>query len=103
MLFIASFPVFPEQTRVIHDPFAKPELTKLTEPTTDLGMPETALSEHQLSSTLRAGKNSMIIVDGRVIRLGEKFNGYKLIAVHERAAIFLKNQKQSRLTLDNNE
>lgn len=103
LLLLASFPVFAEQTRVFHDPFAKPHLKKLPKATADTSNSETSISAHRLTSTLRAGKNSMIIVDGLVLKLGEKIDGYKLIAVHDRTAVFLKNQKHTRLTLDDNE
>lgn len=86
-----------------HDPFAEPVLRNMTQ-----SSPEAANSKPvergpwipELTSTLRAGKNSMVIVNEKVVKLGEKIEGYKLIEVKERSAVFVKNGRKTRLSLD---
>ncbi len=54
----------------------------------------------KLSATLRSGKNSMANVNGAVIKLGETIDGYRLIEVNKRSAVFIKNEHRIQLTLD---
>jgi hypothetical protein len=88
--------------KIIHDPFAMPIMQK--KPV--LGN-EGANSEDKkltkalkLFSTLRSGRRSMANVSGRILKIGEKIEGYKLIEVYERSVILIKNQQRTRLTLD---
>ncbi len=88
--------------QIIHDPFAMPILQK--KPVLDS---EAANSEHKaltkelkLFSTLRAGRRSMANVSGRILKIGESIEGYKLIEVYERSVILIKKQQRTRLTLD---
>jgi hypothetical protein len=88
---------------LIHDPFAEPVLRKLTESKNDTKNSQPDASEPwvpNLTSTLRAGKNSMAIVNGRVIKLGEEIEGYDLIEVHERSVVLVKDGQKTQLTLD---
>ena len=105
-LLPVSYPACGEQQRVLHDPFAKPMLRKKLAHSGGNKVNSNAKLtpwSPKLTSTLRAGKSSMVIVGGQVIKLGEKIDGYKLIEVRERSGVFLKNRKQTRLTLDDNE
>ncbi len=54
----------------------------------------------QLFATLRAGKNSMVNIQGRLVQLGEEIEGYKLMQVNDRSAIFAKNEQKVHLSLD---
>ena len=88
--------------QIIYDPFAMPILQK--KPVHDnegINSEEKALAkELKLFSTLRAGIRSMANVSGRILKIGEKIEGYKLIEVNERSVILIKNQQRTRLTLD---
>ena len=46
-----------------------------------------------------AGANSMANVDGVMVRLGDSFQGYRLIAVHDRSAVFEKNNAKFTLAV----
>ena len=109
ILLPASYSVCGEQyapeQRVYHDPFAKPVMRNLLQSRTKKlnSKAESEAWVPKLTSTLRAGKGSMVIVNGQVLKLGQKIEGYRLIEVHERAAVFLKNRQRTRLKLDDSE
>ena len=87
--------------QIKHDPFKKPEQTQ--PPFLQVGDKSTlpdSLVEMTLSSTLQSGKNSMVIINGTTIKLGERLNGLKLIEVNERSAVFSNGHQLIRLTLD---
>lgn len=88
--------------RVLHDPFQRPAISQKS-----MAVPETAKTPvqppawiPQLKATLLAGRNSMANVDGKVIKLGETINGYKLIKVGERSAVLVKNKQHKQITID---
>lgn len=88
--------------QITHDPFEMPVLQQNTEPENNvIQAPDQAPRiQLRLFSTLRAGKNSMANVSGRILKVGETIDGYTLIAVHERSVDMLKNQQRTHLTLD---
>ncbi len=95
--------VYAEPLSVKHDPFEKPVLRKQHTSNTKKASSHAKPLLAKLSSTLRAGKNSMAIVDGQVIKLNEDVDGFKLIRVDERSVVFLKGNQQTQLTLDDHE
>ncbi|NOU23573.1 MAG: hypothetical protein HOO93_17635 [Methyloglobulus sp.] len=42
----------------------------------------------------------MANVDGKIIKLGETLNGYRLVKVDERSAVFVKNKQRKKLMID---
>lgn len=54
----------------------------------------------QLRMTLRAGRQSMVNVDGKTVPLGGKIDGYTLVAVEERSARFVRNGMTITVGLD---
>jgi hypothetical protein len=103
-LLLVCYPIYGEQQRVLHDPFAKPLLKRIPRDNpkkSNAGIQLQAWSP-RLTSTLRAGDNSMVIVNGQVVKLHEETDGYQLINVEETAAVFLKNSKKIRITLGDN-
>jgi len=90
-------------TRVQHDPFQKPVIQEKK----DTGQQATDKPEEQkpaapkLIATLRAGRDSMANVNGKIIKLGQTINGYTLVRVEARKAVFIKNRKFTYLTIDN--
>ena len=88
--------------QIIHDPFEMPVLQQITEPENNvIKAPDQAPRiQIRLFSTLRACKNSMANVSGRILKVGETIDGYTLIAVHERSVDMLKNQQRTHLTFD---
>ena len=92
-----------KQIQLRYDPFQKPERLLTVRPAhVDKGIhrPEWFDLDSKLTMTLRAGKNSMVNVQGRVIRLGEEIEGFKLVKVLERSAIFEKDKQRIILKID---
>lgn len=93
----------PDSASIQHDPFQKPELNKtIINAVSPTGHEALVAWAPKLIMTLRAGRNSMANVNGKIIRLNENIEGYRLIEVHERSAVFVKQGKLTRLTLDDN-
>lgn len=92
---------YPQAIRVLHDPFRKPAI-----PQQNVAEPEILKQSAQqewvpkLTATLRAGRNSMANVNGKIIKLGETLNGYRLVEVDERSAVFVKNKQRKKLMID---
>jgi hypothetical protein len=86
---------------VLHDPFQKPNIPQksIEEPEGIKAQAQQPLAP-QLKATLRAGRNSMANINGKIIKLGETTNGYKLIGVGERSAILVKNNQRLELTIE---
>lgn len=80
---------------LLHDPFASPLQKNHDSPAQKI--PWTP----RLTSTLRAGSRSMVVVSGRVVELGESIEGYRLLEVHEGSAVFENNGQKIRLNLEN--
>ncbi len=82
------------------DPFAKPG--QLQKAATNQQNPENLFAENaKLTATLRAGDNSMISIQGKIVLLGEEIEGYKLVEVTDRTAVFINDDQRILLTLDN--
>lgn len=88
--------------QITHDPFEMPvmQINILPDKTVDKPVNELPARELKLFTTLRAGKNSMANISGRILKIGQIIDGYELIAVHERSVELLKNQQRTRLSLD---
>jgi hypothetical protein len=104
-IFVSSFGVlggeYYQAIRVLRDPFEKPKIPqKSIEETGTAKAPTQQSWTPQLKATLRAGRNSLANVNGKVIRLGETINGYELIGVGERSAVFVKNKQRTELTIE---
>ncbi len=86
---------------ILHDPFQVPTFMQpLVESKTIDEKPNQSPWKPSLLMTLRAGKNSMANIAGKLVRIGEKVNGYKLIEVYERVVVLENQGKTTRLTLD---
>ena len=93
---------YPPALRVLHDPFRKPVIPQEKVVESGVSKPSTQQQDvmPKLTATLRAGQRSMANVSGRIIKLGETINGYKLVKVDERSAVFVKNKQRRQLTID---
>ncbi|MEO1007656.1 MAG: hypothetical protein AAFX79_03765 [Planctomycetota bacterium] len=56
-------------------------------------------SRHTLSAVLAAGPDSVAIIDGRPVRIGEKIDGMTLVEVERRAAVFESGARRIRVEL----
>jgi hypothetical protein len=53
-----------------------------------------------LRGTMVAGKQSLADISGLIVPLGNEVNGYRLVAVHQREVILLKNDERRILSVD---
>ncbi|MGE0486582.1 MAG: hypothetical protein AB7Q81_20685 [Gammaproteobacteria bacterium] len=84
------------------DPFEQPHATAAptaSAPSAPL-VPALPPWQGRLLMTLRAGPRSMVNIDGVSVALGERYRGFELIAVDERAAIFRRGAERIDLSLD---
>lgn len=88
--------------KLLHDPFRKPQhlLVTTQNPATSPKQENLFLTASKLTATLRAGRNSMVIVDGKTLKLGDSIEGYQLIEIKEHSAIFTKNSQLHTLEID---
>ncbi len=82
------------------DPFTKPEQLQKTRTVTE-NTDSLFANKLKLTATLRAGDNSMISIQGKIVLLGEEVEGYKLVEVTDRAAVFVNDGQRILLSLDN--
>ena len=81
------------------DPFSRlPELLP-TPPSEAEPAEETLQWSPQLMATVVAGSRSMANVSGRLIRLGQKLEGFTLVEVDKRSATFEKDGEQHVLKI----
>ena len=89
-----------------HDPFARPVFRKAPPPGAQpgvAGVGTSALPEPswkpELAAVMLAGPKSVVSIDGTLVRIGDEINGHRLVEVHERTAVFVKNRKRVTLSL----
>jgi hypothetical protein len=98
---VASAPCALAQGRVLqHDPFARPQLGFVPAAGPSAPVPKrTPPPKLKLTGVVVAGAGSMANVDGIIVRVGESIQGYRLVTVHERTAIFEKNNAHFTLSI----
>lgn len=88
-----------------HDPFVRPVLAP--RPASAAPGPATTVKapvpepvwKPELRGIMVAGPNSIVNVEGTLVRIGEEIYGYRLIEVHEETAVFVNNKKRVTLSL----
>ncbi len=53
-----------------------------------------------LRAAVKAGKNSLVNVDGKIIAMGEKLEGYRLVSVGNGEAAFEKDGRRQTLKME---
>jgi hypothetical protein len=88
--------------KLLHDPFRKPQHLPETNqnPVAIPKQENLFLTASKLTAILRAGRNSMAIIDGKTLKIGDVIDGYRLIDVKEYSAIFTKNSQLHTLEID---
>lgn len=83
-----------------HDPFARPIIEPT--PTAAAAPGATGASEWkpQLRAVMLARSVSMVNVGGTIVRVGGQIDGFRLIRVAERKAVFMKDGVRVELTMD---
>lgn len=79
-----------------HDPFVRPMPALLS---TSAMQASESESKPELRAIMAAGADSIVNLEGVLLRRGEQFNGYLLIKVHEGSAVFVKNNMRVTLSL----
>ena len=83
------------------DPFKQPEYS----PVPKKGITSDTRSERevwfpQLRATMRAGHRSMANINGEILKIGDKIDGFELVEVHERDAYFIKEGMKYHVSMD---
>ena len=82
-----------------HDPFVRPAMLTASRLNKSAAA-SVSKPTLQLNGVLNAGRNSMVNIDGTIVRLHEEYSGYTLTAVLERSAVLEKNGQQVILQMD---
>ena len=97
-LTAGSPPAFAQSHTLQHDPFARAvigAMSGLRSPTPAAPASQRAAPvappKLSLNAVLVAGAHSMANVDGVMVRVGESVQGYRLLEVQDRSAVFEKN------------
>lgn len=83
------------------DPFAKPVF--LENPGVSPGRegrPQEVIFSPKLLATIRFSNGSMANIDGEIVRLGEELDGFRLLKVTARSAVFEKYGKKFVVTME---
>lgn len=85
-----------------HDPFARPLLSAPLPSNTTAG---TVAEEEmpwnpQLIAVMVAGNNSLVNLDGIILKIGEEQDGYRLVQVRDHEAVFKKGNKRIVLNME---
>jgi len=103
MLFLAGFiPCAMAGGTLQHDPFIRPQLPAAA-PAKAAPAGKAVADEipwhPRLTAVLVAGKNSLVTLQGEIIRLGQAKDGYRLIEVRDQEAVFRKGKKRVVLNM----
>ena len=78
----------------------KPQTQPSLDPVSPLFDPAAAFRDkHHLIAVLKSSKGGMAILDGRSVRPGQSVDGFKLLRVGDRSAVFQSNGKSVELEL----
>lgn len=80
-----------------HNPFQPPAYAIATPASQAAAAAEHAEAVLRLQSILSAGENSVVSVNGQLLSVGDKIDGYRLLSTSETSATFARKGK--RLTL----
>jgi hypothetical protein len=87
-----------------HDPFARPSFGGLPQRAAPAGRPATPAPVDpkrllNVHAVMVAGAASIANIDGVMVRVGDYVQGYQLVEVDERGAVFEKNKAQFKVPL----
>lgn len=103
MLFLVGFMPWATGAGTLqHDPFVRPQPVpagnaKATSAANALA--EEVPWRPRLTAVLVAGKDSLVNLQGEIIRMGEEKDGYRLTEVRDQHAVFRKGKKRVVLTM----
>lgn len=83
-----------------HDVFARPTLAALVVTASESPVSSTTVAwSPRLTAVMVAGSSSLATIDGRILRIGEQTDGYRLVSVRESEAILVKDGQRFVLTM----
>lgn len=89
--------------RLLHqDPFARPALATQAASVRGPGsggVESAPAWSPQLVAVVVAGSDSLVNIDGAIVRMGEEIDGHRLVAVREEEAVFLQGNKRTVLRM----
>lgn len=89
---------------ILHsDPFERPDLLLQPKPELEAELeiqPDAGTWQPELRATMRSSKGSMVNIGGEIIAIGEQIDGFRLLEVQERTAIFDKGGQHYPVSLD---
>lgn len=96
MMVLGNMPTAFADEALKHDPFVRPLLSEAAATTTESGakIEEETPWNPTLTAVMVAGKNSLITIDGVIMKLGEVKDGYRLTQVKDHEAVFKKGKKR---------
>lgn len=84
-----------------HDPFARPLLSAPPSNTAAGTVAEEEMPWNpQLIAVMVAGNNSLVNLDGIILKIGEEQDGYRLVQVRDHEAVFKKGNKRIVLNME---
>ncbi len=105
LMFASSLVAQPELMSLRNNPFDRPEILEEhpAAPTTSPVASAAAIPPEEivldLTATLVSENAPMVVVDGERLALGEKIEGFKLVAVMEGKAVFTRAGKKYSFTI----
>jgi hypothetical protein len=95
-------PEHPADLSQMRDAFALPGSWD-AEPAADTKAPVSPIARfirsHRLGAVVMEGPDSCVLVDDRFLRLGQQIDGFTLVTVGERSAVFERDGEQAHLEL----
>ena len=85
-----------------HNPFNRPDIVRVkpvVQKPVQKTIPVPDKLDLELTATMVSESAPMVVVDGRLLGIGEKIKGYQLIAVTEGGAVFVHRGKKYSLTV----
>ena len=85
------------------NPFSRPEAVKPPPPPPPVAVAAVVPPEEvelDLTATMVSPTNPMVIVDGKLLTIGDRIEGFKLIAVMEGSAVFARSGKKYSFAID---
>jgi hypothetical protein len=95
VLGVISWPVVVQAVEPLrHDVFARPAISALSPATladVELRDASSAAWSPRLTAIMVAGKASLVTVDGKILKVGDDIDGFRLLRVAEGVATFIKD------------
>lgn len=103
LIYVPLLMVYSDKTtaQLLHNPFQQPLIWEHNETKkTNKNRPVREDWFPQLRATMRSGQQGMANIDGNIIKVGEKIDGFVLVEVRKRNVIFLKDGLRYDVSMD---